>query len=51
RSSRGSITRGAPITPPTFSITPHEAEEDEEDKQQKPPNEDDDDAEVLTRFV
>ncbi|CAF4039292.1 unnamed protein product [Rotaria magnacalcarata] len=51
RSSRGSITRGAPITPPTFSITPHEAEEDEEDKQQKPPNEDDDDAEVLTRYL
>ncbi|CAM4746277.1 unnamed protein product [Rotaria magnacalcarata] len=48
RSSRGSITRGAPITPPTFSITPHE---DEEDKQQKPPNEDDDDAEVLTRYL
>ncbi|CAF3508699.1 unnamed protein product [Rotaria socialis] len=51
RSSRGSITRGAPITPPAFSITPHEDEENEEDKQQNPPNEDDDDAEVLARYL
>lgn len=35
RSSRGSITRGAPITTPTFSITPHEAEEDQNSEEEE----------------
>ncbi|CAF3634686.1 unnamed protein product [Rotaria sp. Silwood1] len=51
RSSRGSITRGAPITPPTFSITPHETEEDEEDKEQQNHNDNDDDTEALARYL
>ncbi|CAF0868718.1 unnamed protein product [Rotaria sordida] len=52
RSSRGSITRGAPMTPPTFSITPHEVEEDE-DKDQRNHNDDDDDDdnEALARYL
>ncbi|CAF1075592.1 unnamed protein product [Adineta steineri] len=41
RSSRGSITRGAPITPPTFSITPDETEE----------NDDEEDDESLARYL
>ncbi len=50
RSSRGSITRGAPITPPIFSITPHEVEEDEDEEQQQKDH-NDDDAENIARFV
>ncbi|CAF4354506.1 unnamed protein product [Rotaria sp. Silwood2] len=41
RSSRGSITRGAPITPPIFSMTPHDTNE----------NDDDEDVEILTRYL
>ncbi|CAF1031518.1 unnamed protein product [Adineta ricciae] len=41
RSSRGSITRGAPITPPIFSITPDETEENDEE----------DDDERLARYL
>ncbi|UJR26685.1 hypothetical protein I4U23_008001 [Adineta vaga] len=49
QSSRGSITRGAPITLPTFSITPHE---DDEDKEHKNLNDDeDDDTEILARYL
>ncbi|CAF2816898.1 unnamed protein product [Rotaria sp. Silwood2] len=50
RSSRGSITRGAPITPPTFSITPHEAEEDKEQGNNND-NDIDEDAEALARYL
>ncbi|CAF1010654.1 unnamed protein product [Rotaria sordida] len=41
QSSRGSITRGAPITPPIFSMTQHETNE----------NGDDEDNEILTRYL
>lgn len=42
RSSRGSITRGAPITPPIFPTTPREVEEDEDE---------DEDPETLARYL
>ncbi|CAF1173024.1 unnamed protein product [Rotaria sp. Silwood1] len=41
QSSRGSITRGAPITPPIFTMTPHETNE----------HDDDEDVEILTRYL
>ncbi|CAF0968300.1 unnamed protein product [Adineta steineri] len=49
RSSRGSITRGSPITPPTFCITSHENEEDLDEE--KKGHDDDDDSETLARYL
>ncbi|CAF4768421.1 unnamed protein product [Rotaria socialis] len=42
RSSRGSITRGSPITPPIFTVTPHETNENDDDEE---------DIEILTRYL
>nr|BAJ95121.1 predicted protein [Hordeum vulgare subsp. vulgare] len=49
QSSRGSITRGEPITLPIFSITPHDDDKDGERRDLS--TEEEDDAETLARYL